>query len=182
MTVLIQKELVDLAQQENNQYIISLDQSTQVTGYAIYLNNQLIDFGHVSFNDDNYILRISKLRDWLEQLVVKYNPKKVIIEDIQLQEQGKTTVKNAGLQTYKKLAHVQGALLTLLEKLKIPYEIILSSSWKSTCGVKGKNRSEQKKNAQLFVLNNFNIKATQDESDAICLGYHAIIKDDFDWS
>ena len=46
--------------------------------------------------------------------------------------------------------------------------------------------SEQKKNAQLFVQQKFDIKATQDECDAICIGSHILIGKkpipDHDWS
>ena len=50
--------------------------------------------------------------------------------------------------------------------------IIASSSWKSTLGIKGRARAEQKKNAQIYINTIYGIKATQDECDAICIGTH----------
>ena len=52
--------------------------------------------------------------------------------------------------------------------------------------IKGKNRPEQKRNAQKYVNEKFNIKATQDECDAICIGVHTLTgrkpAPDHDWS
>jgi hypothetical protein len=62
----------------------------------------------------------------------------------------------------------------------------LASSWKSTLGIKGRTRPEQKRNAQEFIQKTYNIKPTQDECDAICIGCHHLIhkvsNDSFDWS
>jgi hypothetical protein len=30
--------------------------------------------------------------------------------------------------------------MTLLSEMNIPYSLVLASSWKSTCGIKGRNR------------------------------------------
>ena len=68
--------------------------------------------------------------------------------------------------------------------LQIPNTAILAGTWKSTLNIKGIKRTEQKQNAQKYVLNEYNIKATQDECDAICIGSHYIQtnKPAFDWS
>lgn len=60
----------------------------------------------------------------------------------------------------------------MFDELKLPYEVIASSSWKSTLSIKGRARAEQKKNAQIYVNTIYGIKATQDECDAICIGTH----------
>lgn len=86
------------------------------------------------------------------------------------------------MQTFKILAEVFGVIHELLEEMGVPYTTVLAGTWKSTLGIKGKNRQEQKKNAQLYVQNIYNLKATQDECDAICIGAHATKNIDFDWS
>jgi hypothetical protein len=76
-------------------------------------------------------------------------------------------------------------LIQMLDELKLPYEVIASSSWKSTLGIKGRARAEQKKNAQIYVNTTYGIKATQDECDAICIGTHYTKKpsdEGFDWA
>jgi hypothetical protein len=52
-------------------------------------------------------------------------------------------------------------------------------------GIKGRARVDQKRNAQLWVNNTYNIKATQDECDAICIGAHYTnlpAEKGFDWA
>jgi hypothetical protein len=74
-------------------------------------------------------------------------------------------------------------LTETFEELNIPYQIVYSSSWKSTLRIKGSKRVEQKRNAQKYVLENYGVKATQDTCDAICIGTHILKPDEgFDWS
>ena len=73
-----------------------------------------------------------------------------------------------------KLAEVFGVLFELCVDLEIPVEAVLAGTWKSTLNIKGKTRPEQKQAAQAWVLDYYNIKATQDEVDAICIGTHII--------
>ena len=78
------------------------------------------------------------------------------------------------VQTFKILAEVFGVILMLCTELKINYTIVSSNTWKSTLKIKGKKRSEQKKDAQRYVLEHYGIKAIQDTVDAICIGAHMI--------
>jgi hypothetical protein len=55
-------------------------------------------------------------------------------------------------------------------------EIVLAGTWKSFLGIKGRNRTEQKRNAQAYIVDNYSIKPTQDECDAICIGLWATHK------
>jgi hypothetical protein len=84
------------------------------------------------------------------------------------------------------LAEVFGIIIELATELELSYSTVLASSWKSALGIKGRTRPEQKKNAQIWVQNTYNIKPTQDESDAICIGSSYYVKtensEEFDWS
>lgn len=170
-----------------SKFLLALDQSTATTGYAIFKDQELLTYGHLS-PDGEYLNRIVELRDWVDKVTESLNNDlEVAIEDIQLQEYepngGKKFSKDFGVTTYKKLAHVQGAILSLIVKKNIPYYIVPSAAWKKTCQIKGRIRNEQKKNAQEFVIKNYNIKPTQDEADAICIGYHILQNCvGFDWS
>lgn len=148
--------------------ILAIDQSSKVSGYSIFIDDELEDYGKMSYTDDNPIKRILKLRRAVDTLISENDIEKVILEDIQMQGNTNNVV------TYKILAFTLGALQLLCEELGIEYEVISSSTWKSRCGVKGKGRTEQKQAAQKFVLEEFNVKAIQDICDAICIGYAAI--------
>lgn len=149
--------------------ILALDQSTRVTGWAVFADDALQEYG--KFDAENAGTDIGKrltyIREKVKTLIDKYDIQKILIEEIQLQN----TVGN-NVVTYKKLAYVQAILIQMFDELRLPYEIIASSSWKSTLGIKGRARAEQKKNAQIYVNTIYDIKATQDECDAICIGTH----------
>jgi hypothetical protein len=76
----------------------------------------------------------------------------------------------------------------LATELDLRNSAVLASSWKSTLKIRGKDRPEQKRNAQALIEKTFNVKPTQDECDAICIGLHHILKPNykpdevFDWS
>lgn len=101
-------------------------------------------------------------------MVDKWSPDKVILEDIQLQKFGEAN--NEGVITYKKLAHLQGVLSNYFYERKIPFEIIAPSTWRSFSEIKGKTRTDKKKNAQLKVKRFYDVSVTQDEADAILIG------------
>lgn len=167
-----------------DKYILALDQSTQNTGYAIYKNDNLIEANCIS-PEGQYLTRIVKLIQWLKRMVNTLSEKgrvQVLIEEIQLQQIPGTS-RDVNVKTFKQLAHVQGAILEYLVENNIPYEIIASSTWKSLCGIKGRNRQEQKRNAQIYVVNTFGLKVNQDTADAICIGKSYILnqKKDFNW-
>lgn len=74
------------------------------------------------------------------------------------------------VSTFKILAEIFGVTQEYLAEHKYGYQIVSSNTWKSKLGIKGRTRPEQKKNAQEYVLKNYNKKVSQDESDAICIG------------
>ena len=156
--------------------LLALDQASRTSGFAIFEDGKLIKYGKFTFNDTDFGIRLMKIRDKVKSLIDEFSIDKVVFEDIQLQD---------NVDTFKKLAEVFGVIFELVTELNIPHEAILASSWKSTLKIKGAQRPEQKKNAQLWVVENYNIKPTQDECDAICIGVHAIKNKPtaaFDWS
>lgn len=124
-------------------------------------------------------VRLMKIRKSIQRLIDDYQIDEVIMEDIQLQ----ANVQN-NVQTFKTLAEVFGVIYELLTEMNIKNSAVLSTSWKSTLGIKGKTRPEQKRNAQEYVFNTYGKKPTQDECDAICIGCHKIKNQmtDYDWS
>ena len=129
--------------------LLALDQATRTTGYAVFKNQQLYKVGTFTFADNE-----------------------IAFEDIQLQENRETKVAN--VDTFQKLAEVFGVLEELCTEIDMPYQIISASSWKSLCGIKGRDRAAQKKNAQLYIQDKYNIKVAQDACDAICIGEYGV--------
>lgn len=155
--------------------LLALDQATRVSGYAIFQDDRLHTYGKITTDDPDIGVRLNIIRNTIKDLIQEYEIDEVVMEDIQLQE---------NVQTFKALAEVFGVVYELVTSLNLPIETILASVWKSGLGIKGKNRPEQKRNAQQWVLTNYNLKPTQDECDAICIGQHYINNKNnfFDWS
>lgn len=154
--------------------ILALDQSTRVSGWSLYEDGQLINYGNWEATEKRSTARISSIKAWVAYMVEKFSVDQLVLEDIQLQkftkEQGG---EDTAVLTYKKLAHLQGVLKNYCYENGIIYEIIHPATWKSYNNIKGKTRSDQKKSAQLRVEAIFNIKASSDEADAILIGRYA---------
>lgn len=163
--------------------LLALDQSSRTTGYAIFEDGKLIHHGAFTVTSDSIKDRLFKIRTKVLNIIQQYEITEVVMEDIQLQG---NVVNN--VQTFKTLAEVFGVISELLVELKLPQTAVLSTSWKSTLGIKGRISPEQKRNAQKWVVSEYGISPTQDECDAICLGVHYLRKKPvsdpagFDWS
>lgn len=156
--------------------LLALDQASKVTGWAIFEDGELKSYGKISLDDPNTDIRLVQLRQGIQTLVADYNIDEVIFEDIQQQN----NVAN-NVQTFKVLAEVYGVVSELLQEIQIPHSTVLAASWKSTLGIKGRTRAEQKKNAQLYVEQNYGIQVIQDIADAVCIGTHHIKKNKCAW-
>lgn len=158
--------------------LLALDQASITTGYAIFKDGKLEDYGHFTFNDQSLGTRLNKIRKKVVELIMDNDIDYVAFEDIQLQSN-----INNNVLSFKALAEVFGIIEELLVEMEIEHTCVHSASWKSTCGIKGRTRADQKRNAQSFVIKEYNVRATQDESDAICIGTHIVKQENgFDWS
>lgn len=150
--------------------ILALDQASRVSGYSIFQDAELKEYGHFSVSP-SYLLpqRLNIIKEKTLQLIKKWKPDKLYIEDIQLQD----NVAN-NVATFKTLAQVIGVLSEMAYSIKLPLEIIPSLSWKEGLNIGGNCREEQKENSKKYVENKYNIIPTSDEADAICIGDYAI--------
>lgn len=150
--------------------ILCLDQSSRITGYSIWEQEtkQLIACGKFEAVQEDMAARLMYIRSRLQKFITEFQPIHLYFEDIQLQ----SSVGN-NVVTYKALAEVLGVCIELAKEEGIEYTLVPSTVWKSHCGVRGKQRAEQKRAAQQLVANQFDIKCTQDEADAICIGIYA---------
>ena len=148
--------------------ILALDQASRTSGWSVFQQDQLMASGTFTYDDDDFSLRLVKIRNKVISLIEQYNINKILLEDIQLQ--GQTN----NVETYRKLAEVRGVLSELACEMHIPHEIIHSQTWKSGLDIKGRDRATQKRNAQEFVAATYGKKVSQDESDSICIGTYYI--------
>jgi Holliday junction resolvasome RuvABC endonuclease subunit len=164
--------------------LLALDQASITSGYAVFKDGALVAYNKFTFDDD-IGERLVKIRKKVISLIEEYDINEVAFEDIQMQ----SNVAN-NIQTFKALSEVFGVIQELITELGIKYTVVPSATWKSTLGIKGRTRPEQKRNAQEYVLNAYGVKAVQDVCDAICIGTHllkrpgvgTISTEGFDWA
>ena len=156
--------------------VLALDQSTQLTGWAIFDNKELVTFGKIHFIQTDPIERISKVRQWMLNMIINWHPDEIALEDIQLQSFSVNNKQSSAVTTYKVLAQLQGALAVTAFEKNIPYCIVHTATWRSFCNITAKQRADQKRAAQLLVKKKYNLDVTQDEADAICIGIYTAEK------
>ena len=159
--------------------VLALDQASRTSGWAVFDEGKLVTYGKFTADQADVGDRLHFIRMRVSWLIDDYDIDEVVFEDIQLQG----NVAN-NVATFKALAEVFGVLYELFVMLKLPRTAVLSTVWKSTLGIKGKDRAAQKKAAQAWVEKTYGVKPTQDECDAICIGAHYVNNkvEVFDWS
>lgn len=159
--------------------LLALDQATVTSGWSVFKDGKLFDYGKFTATQNDIGDRLHYIRNQVKDLINKYEINEVVFEDIQLQN---NVVNN--VDTFKKLAEVFGIIYELCVDLKLSNSAILASSWKSTLGIKGKDRATQKKNAQQWVMDTYGVKVIQDTADSICIGaaYLKRQESEYNWS
>ena len=147
--------------------VLALDQATHKTGYAIYDGARLIKSGVFEAVGKEETARIHQIKEWFIETLEEYKPDYVGFEEL--------VVANS-FPTQRTLARLQGVLME--EAYSRDIKIILSNpgTWRNTCGVKGRERAIQKANMIAIVQKWYNKIVTDDEADAIGIGYHIVTK------
>ena len=79
--------------------LLALDQASKTSGYAVFIDGKLEDYGKFTFEDVEIGDRLHKIREKVAELIANYGIDYVAFEDIQLQQ----NVQN-NVQTFKVLA------------------------------------------------------------------------------
>jgi Holliday junction resolvasome RuvABC endonuclease subunit len=143
-----------------------------VTGYAIFDDTKLIKYGTFTTSSDDDIERFTMIRAWLLSMIVSWKPDYIGLEGIQFQEEG--SGQKMGVTVFQTLARLQGILMITCHDNKVPFEICPTNTWRHSCGVKGKTRTDKKRSMQLLVQQWYGVKVSEDEADAIGIGHHLV--------
>ena len=157
------KEFKNTKKKKGEYRILALDQATHISGYAIFSNKNLIDYGTFEATGANDIERSIQVKQWMIALIDQFQIDFVGIEGIQYQTA-------AGVTTFETLARLQGILAATCYEEKISYKIASTNTWRAHCGVQGRTRPDKKRSMQRLVQEWFKIKPTEDEADAIGIG------------
>ena len=146
--------------------ILAFDQAANTSGWSVFDDLTLVKFGKWTSSGSHSTEKIAQTKHWVANMIQTWKPDLVVFEDIQLQkfDGGEAVV------TYKKLAQLQGVLKNYCYENGIIYKIVSPSTWRAFNNIRGKERNDKKKNAQILVKTLYDISVTQDEADAILIG------------
>lgn len=161
-----------LAKPKGAKRTLALDQASKTTGYAIFDDGKLVKYGKFSASNEDDIERFALMKEWLMSMISNWRPDHIGIEGIQYQEEG--SGQKMGVTVFQTLARLQGILMLTCHEAKIPYTICPTNTWRHSCGVKGKTRSDKKRSMQLLAKQWYDITVTDDEADAIGIGHHLV--------
>lgn len=149
--------------------ILAIDQSTKITGYSIWEDKKLINYGiiEVDQNEKNPIERMCQMYFLIKNLIDEIEPEFVTIEGIQFQR---------NYSTYSLLSQLQGLIFSILFERDMAFLLVEPTKWKSFCKIKGRKRIEQKANTIQMVKDKFNIEVSEDIADAIGIGLYTVNK------
>ena len=150
--------------------ILSLDLSTKSSGWAVFKDKVLTNYGCITSASTDLIKRIHVMTDGLEKIIIENNIEKIIVEEVRPDAGG------GNLQTHRALMWLQTALAFLVhDNFKtIEIEYIYPSSWRAKCGIKngrGIKRETLKEADIRFVKETYGIDVNDDTADAIAIGH-----------
>lgn len=149
--------------------VVSMDQSTRVSGYAVfengaYLCSGLVDLSKSKLETDERSFEMAKT---LWKVLKKYKPAHLIIEETQQQSNVKTVIT---------LARLQGMIIGYAEAHGVKVHILQPSKWRAALhyaqGAKVK-RAELKQQSIDYVQKNLGLDLPEDECEAIAEGIAA---------
>ena len=153
--------------------ILSIDASTKFTGWAVYEDSQLKDYGCITSSSTDLFKRIHKMVDEIAEILKKEKDiKKIILEEVRPDDIG----SRSNLATHKALMFLQGIIAMMVHDnfSNIIIEYLYPSEWRKCCKIKtgrGVVRETVKQRDVRFVEETFGLKVNDDIADAIGIGY-----------
>lgn len=145
--------------------ILTLDLSTKSSGYCIGQDQIIQQHGCITANQKDVEKRIIKMRNQIKKIIEKYNPKKIIMQEVRPEYNSRTN---------KVLMWLQAAIVIASYEIdpKIQCQFVGASEWRAAIKIKqgrGIKRDQLKPRDIEYVKNKYNIIVNDDEADAICI-------------
>ena len=173
--------------------ILSLDCSTHSTGWALFKDKELVDYGCITSQKSNVFENIFTIIAGIDKVLEKYPDfDNIIMEEVLPKNEAydDNGIHHAKPSVFKPLMWLQAAVNFLVYKKykNIKIDFIFPNSWRSKVGIKtgrGIGRDTLKKADCQFALDTFGLKVNDDIADALGVGWSQInpkeeIKD-VDW-
>lgn len=147
--------------------VLALDLSTKSTGYAIQIDNKIIDYGYVASTSKKLEKRIFIIKEKIKELILQYKIDTIVIEEV--------TPQNNFPNIYKALTMLHGVINVVVFEInpKIEIKRMMASSWRKLIGIKtgkGIKREELKQEDIKKIKEIYNIDTINDDiADALCI-------------
>lgn len=145
--------------------VLSMDQSTRVSGYCLFEDGEYVCSGVVDMSKSKLDTpeRSFEMAKSLWKIIKKYKPEYLILEE---------TSQQSNAQVLIILSRLQGMIIGYAEAHGVKVHILLPSQWRKELGFsQGKNvkRAELKKQSIDYVKNHYGFEKSEDESEAIAI-------------
>ena len=152
-----------------NMKVLSLDQSTRVSGWSLFENNQYVCSGVVDMHKSKLETeeRSFAMAKEIWKIINKYKPQHLILEGVQQQANPSTMII---------LARLAGMIIGYAEAHNIKTHILLPSQWRKQLGYSQGakvKRQELKQQSIDYVKENFGLDLPEDQCEAIAEGIAA---------
>ena len=116
---------------------IGIDASTTCTGYSVFEDNKLIDYGAIKPKGSDWRERLVHEGPELKLLFEKYKPDKIYMENVPLM--------GRQMETLVILGAVQGYILGIVAPLGFNIEFLWPTTWRSDIGLYDGTKEGRKK-------------------------------------
>lgn len=145
--------------------ILAIDQGSREMGLALYEDDTLIAWRYAKFSKSlPSTERLYQIAGFIAELVAEWKPDSVTLEEIQYQ---------SNIDTYKRLAKLQGIIEVALFGLGIPSDRLMAATWRSMHKISG-TREQVKSAAIKRVKLYHNLDVNDDVAEAILMGQYAV--------
>lgn len=141
--------------------ILSLDLSTKSSGYAVFEDEVLVDYGVIKSTDKELLVRGNYMAEFVRLLCEKYGKFDLVgIEDLKIIHNQSVLVK---------LAQVQGMVLRELKDQEVKF--VFPTVWRKEFKLNGKRADAKTKAIELCTELGYEIEC-DDDAEAILLGIY----------
>lgn len=145
--------------------ILALDQSTKLTGWAWYQDDQCVQYGAIDLSrNEDPAGRFIAMCEAVVDLIKEVRPGFLVMEGVAFQRNAAALIE---------LAQLQGVIIGACLRYQIEFYIYPPSSWRKELGFaqgKGIKREDLKRQAVAYVKELLGREEPEDVSEAVCIG------------
>ena len=144
--------------------ILAFDQSTKISAYSCFIDGEYVECDYIDLHKmKDTSERVRAMGVELCKVIKKYNPDKVVIEEV---------AQQSNPMTLKLLARIQGVIIGFCAAHNIETYIIEPSKWRSVLKFKqgsGVKREELKAQSIKYIKGNYGLELSEDSCESICI-------------